>query len=211
MISNLHYISQGETPEEHLENIRRMCAAGADWVQLRLKNEPFETVLETAKAAKDICDAFQVKLIINDFPEVAKKVNADGVHLGKQDSCPLEARKLLGPDKIIGGTANTLEDCESLCEKQVDYIGLGPLRHTTTKKNPSPVLGAKSYLKLLSSLSAGGKSVPVIAIGGITPSDIPALAESGVHGVAISRWLTVHPQPEMIFQGIQQHFLEKQL
>ena len=211
MISNLHYISQGETPKEHLENIRRMCAAGADWVQLRLKNESFETVLETAKAAKNICDEFQVILIINDFPEVAKKVNADGVHLGKEDSCPLEARNLLGPNKIIGGTANTVEDCESLCEKQVDYIGLGPFRFTTTKKNLSPVLGAEGYRELLSSLNTAGRSIPVIAIGGITPSDVPALAESGIHGIAISGWLTTHPQPEKIFQGIQQLFSEKQL
>lgn len=211
MISNLHYISQGKTPEEHLENTRRMCTAGANWVQLRLKNESFETVLETAKAAKVICDKFQVKLIINDFPEVAKKVNADGVHLGKKDCCPLEARKLLGPDKIIGGTANTLEDCEGLCEKQVDYIGLGPFRFTTTKKNLSPELGAESYRNLLSNLIVGGRSIPVIAIGGITPSDISTLAESGVHGVAISEWLTTHPQPEMIFQEIQQQFSEKTL
>lgn len=211
MISNLHYISQGETPAEHLENIRRMCAAGADWVQLRLKNEVFETVLETAKTAREICDEFRVKLIINDFPEVAKEVNADGVHLGKLDSCPLEARRILGPEKIIGGTANTLEDCESLCEKQVDYIGLGPFRFTTTKKNLSPVLGLEGYGRLLKNLYMKGKSIPVIAIGGICPDDIPALAETGVHGVAISGWLTTHPQPEMIFQEIQQQFSEKQL
>lgn len=211
MISNLHYISQGETPEEHLENIRRMCAAGADWIQLHLKDEPYYTVLETAKAAKEICAQFQVKLIINDFPEIVKKVNASGVHLGKEDSCPLEARKLLGPDKIIGGTANTLEDCESLCEKQVDYIGLGPFRFTTTKKNLSPVLGAAGYRKLLSSLRANGKLIPVIAIGGIIPEDLSVLAESGVNGVAISGWLTAHPQPELIFREIQQKFSEKQL
>ncbi len=211
MISKIHYISQGKTPQEHLENIRRMCAAGADWIQLRLKSDSFEAVLETAKAAKNICDEFQVKLIINDFPEVAKKMNADGVHLGKEDSCPLEARKLLGPDKIIGGTANTLEDCEKLCEKQVDYIGLGPFRFTTTKKNLSPVLGPAGYRKLLSNLRAKGQSIPVIAIGGIVPEDLPVLVESGVNGVAISGWLTTHPQPELIFQEIQQKFLEKQL
>lgn len=211
MISNVHYISQGEMPEEHLENIRRMCVAGTDWIQLRLKNESFETVLKTAKSAKEICDSFQVKLIINDFPEVAKQIDAHGVHLGKQDRCPVEARGLLGTNKIIGGTANTLEDCEGLCEKQVDYIGLGPFRFTTTKKKLSPILGAEGYQKLLSRLRASGKSVPIIAIGGITPGDLSALAESGVHGVAISGWLTTHPQPEMIFRRIQQQFSEKQL
>lgn len=211
MISNLHYISQGETPEEHLENIRRMCSAGADWIQLRLKNESFGTVLETARSAKEICDGFQVKLIINDFPEVAKQVGAHGVHLGKQDRCPLKARELLGTNKIIGGTANTLRDCEALLEKQVDYIGLGPFRFTPTKKNLSPVLGAEGYQKLLSSLRAGGRLVPVIAIGGITPADIPVLAEIGVHGVAISGWLTSQEHPEKMLQEIQHQFSEKQL
>ncbi|PKD21652.1 hypothetical protein APR41_01305 [Salegentibacter salinarum] len=211
MISNLHYISQGETPEEHLKNIRRICIAGADWVQLRLKNEAYEVVLETAKAAKVICDEFKVKLIINDFTEITQKINANGVHLGKEDSCPLQARKLLGPDKIIGGTANTLEDCEKLCEKEVDYIGLGPFHFTTTKKKLSPILGAAGYRKLLSNLNARGRSMPVIAIGGIVPEDLPVLAECGVHGVAISGWLTTHPKPELILRKIQQQFSEKQL
>lgn len=211
MISNLHYISQGKTPEEHLKNIHKMCVAGANWVQLRLKDETFETVLKTAKAGKDICDEFQVKLIINDFPEIAHKVDAHGVHLGKEDECPLEARKLLGPDKIIGGTANTLKDCEGLCEKQVDYIGLGPFRFTTTKKKLSPILGAKGYQKLVSKLRAGGKFIPVIAIGGITLEDIPILAKSGVQGVAISGHLNAQAEPEKILQKIKQQFSEKQL
>ncbi|MBK5191904.1 MAG: thiamine phosphate synthase [Flavobacteriaceae bacterium] len=211
MISNLHYISQGNTPQEHLENICRMCPAGANWIQLRLKNESFGTVLKTAKTAKEICDSFQVKLIINDFPEVVKQVDACGVHLGKEDSCPLEARKILGANKIIGGTANTLEDCRVLLQKQVDYIGLGPFRFTTTKKNLSPVLGVEGYRELLGHLLQSGSTVPVIAIGGIIPADIPALAQCGVHGVAISGWLTSHRQPEKMFQEIFNQFSEKQL
>jgi len=209
MISNLHYISQGESPEEHLKNIRKMCAAGANWIQLRLKNECLEKIQETAQKAKDICDEFQAKLIINDFPEIAKKVDAHGVHLGKEDHCPIKARKLLGPDKIIGGTANSLEDCEKLSTLQVDYIGLGPFRFTTTKKELSPILGVEGYGSLLNSLNAQGKMIPVIAIGGITLEDLPVLAKSGVQGVAISGWLTSYSNPEIIFKEIQQHFSEK--
>lgn len=211
MISNLHYISQGKTPDEHLNNIQRMCSARVDWVQLRLKNESFETVLKTAKIAKEICDRFQAKLIINDFPEVAKLVDACGAHLGKKDMCPLEARKILGAGKIIGGTANTLRDCEILLRKQVDYIGLGPFRFTTTKTNLSPVLGPDGYRKLLKKLYAHDKSVPVVAIGGIIADDIPGLVESGVHGVAISGWLTSHSTPEKIYREILNQFSEKQL
>lgn len=211
MISNLHYISQGKTPAAHLENIRKMCSAGADWVQLRLKNHSFETVLETAKKAKEITDGFQVKLIVNDFPKVAKMVDAHGVHLGKEDACPLEARNILGNEKIIGGTANTIEDCEALVVKQVDYIGLGPFRFTTTKQNLSPVLGIEGYTKLLKKLRASGKNIPVIAIGGITPTDIQILAEAGVHGVAISGWLTTQEEAGEMLQEIFNHFSQKQL
>lgn len=206
MISNLHYISQGATPEAHLENIYRMCRAGADWIQLRLKEESPGTILETAKAAKVICDDFSARLIINDLPEVAREVNADGVHLGKEDSCPVAARQLLGIGKIIGGTANTLVDCEDLLEKQVNYIGLGPFRFTTTKKNLSPVLGAGGYQKLLARLAAHHKNVPVIAIGGIRPADIPILANSGVYGVAMSGWLTSQDNPEKMFREIKNQF-----
>jgi thiamine-phosphate pyrophosphorylase len=211
MISNLHYISQGETPEEHLRNIHRICLAGADWVQLRLKDEIFETVLDTARSAKEICDLFKVKLIINDYPEVAKQVDAHGIHLGKKDCCPLEARALLGTNKIIGGTANTLEDCEALCDKQVDYIGLGPFRFTTTKKDLSPVLGAEGYRRLLSSLHSSGKTIPVIAIGGITGSDVSILVGSGVHGLAISGGLTSLEDPRKLLKEIQYQFSEKKL
>jgi thiamine-phosphate pyrophosphorylase len=183
-----------------------MCSAGANWIQLRLKNEPFDVVLKTAKTAKEICGDHQVKLIINDFPEVAKQVGADGVHLGKEDICPLEARKILGWDKIIGGTANTLEDCQALLQKQVDYIGLGPFRFTTTKKNLSPVLGAEGYRELLANLIKNGNAVPVIAIGSITPADIPVLTQHGVHGVAISGWLTYSDHPEKTFREIFDQF-----
>lgn len=210
MISTAHYISQGETPRIHLENLRRMALAGADWMQLRVKEESLKTVLKTAKAAKMISDRYRVKLIINDFPEIAKLVNADGVHLGRADLCPLEARRILGEEKIIGGTANTLEDCEHLVKKQVDYIGLGPFRFTATKKNLSPVLGITGYKKVLEGLYAIGADVPVIAIGGITAVDLPELKKTGVHGIAISAELTAHKQPRMFLQEIYNQFSERQ-
>ena len=92
-ISKLHYISQGNTPEEHLENIQKACASGAEWVQLRLKNTSEKTVLETAIKAREITAFFQTRLIINDHYKIAKEVKADGVHLGKKDACPSIAKK----------------------------------------------------------------------------------------------------------------------
>lgn len=187
MIPNLHYISQGDTPNEHLENIQKACASGAELVQLRLKNVNQEVVLETAKKAREITGHFQTRLIINDDYKVAAAVKADGVHLGKSDTCPTVARKELASWEIIGGTANTLEDCQALIDKKVDYIGLGPFRFTKTKENLSPVLGEKGYLTILEELNT---NTPIIAIGGITENDVLNIMTTGVHGIAISGAIT---------------------
>lgn len=187
MISKLHYISQGASVEEHLENIQRACVSGADWVQLRLKNEDEKTVLSAATKAREITAHFQTRLIINDHYKIAGKIKADGVHLGKTDVCPTVARKELASWQIIGGTANTLEDCQVLIDKKVDYIGLGPFRFTETKKDLSPVLGINGYVAIIEELNA---RFPIIAIGGITINDVPEIMTTGVHGIAVSGEIT---------------------
>ncbi|NQY28311.1 MAG: thiamine phosphate synthase [Flavobacteriaceae bacterium] len=187
MISKLHYISQGTTPEEHLENIQKACASGVELVQLRLKNVSDKIVLETAKKAKEMTDHFQTRLLINDHYKIAAEVKADGVHLGKSDICPTVARKALASWQIIGGTANTLEDCQALIEKKVDYIGLGPFRFTKTKDNLSPVLGENGYLTILEELKT---EIPIIAVGGITLNDILDIMITGVYGIAVSGEIT---------------------
>ena len=187
MIPTLHYISQGSTPKEHLENIQKACSSGAELVQLRLKNQPEKVVLETAQQAREITSKFQALLIINDHYKIAAAVKADGVHLGKLDSCPTKARKELASWQLIGGTANTLEDCKTLIHKKVDYIGMGPFRFTKTKENLSPVLGINGYLTILEELKT---ELPVIAIGGIVIDDVSELMKTGVHGIAISGEIT---------------------
>jgi len=187
MISKLHYISQGATPSAHLENIQKACASGAELVQLRLKNIDEAVVLETAKKAREITGHFQTRLIINDNFKIAAEVKADGVHLGKSDTCPTIARKELASWQIIGGTANTLEDCQTLIAKKVDYIGLGPFRFTKIKDNLSPVLGEKGYLTILEELKT---DTPIIAIGGITLNDVLDIMITGVHGIAVSGEIT---------------------
>jgi thiamine-phosphate pyrophosphorylase len=187
MIPTLHYISQGSTPKKHLENIQKACTSGAELVQLRLKKQPEKIVLETALQAREITAKFQTRLIINDYYKIAAAVKADGVHLGTTDACPIRARKELASWQIIGGTANTLEDCEMLIDKKVDYIGLGPFKFTETKENLSPVLGLNGYLTLLEELKT---VIPVIAIGGIVLDDVAALMKTGVHGIAVSGEIT---------------------
>lgn len=186
-IPKLHYISQGETPEQHLENIQKACTSGAELVQLRLKNVNETTLLKIAHQAREITAHFQTRLIINDNYKIAKEVKADGVHLGKTDADPSVARKYLGEYYIIGGTANTLDDCLKLIKKKVNYIGLGPFRFTTTKKKLSPIIPLIGYQSILDELKT---ETPIIAIGGITLNDVPEILKTGIYGIAASGEIT---------------------
>ncbi len=187
MIPKLHYISQGESPKAHIEHIQKACTSGAELVQLRLKNCSEKKLLKLATQAREITSHFQTRLIINDHYKIAKAVKADGVHLGKTDTCPLDARKTLYSWQIIGGTANTLDDCQTLIKKDVDYIGLGPFRFTNTKANLSPVLGLNGYTALIDALNT---KTPILAIGGITLEDVPAILKTGISGIAVSGAIT---------------------
>lgn len=186
-ITKLHYISQGNTPKEHLENIQNACQSGAELVQLRLKNLSDKKVLKTAHEAREITSHFQTRLIINDHYKIAKEVKADGVHLGLSDTIPTIARKELYSWQMIGGTANTLQNCHQRLDEQVDYIGLGPFKHTNTKKNLSPILGLNGYKLILEELQT---ATPILAIGGITEKDIVELLKTGVSGIAMSGEIT---------------------
>lgn len=187
MISKLHYITQGETPEIHLENIQKACSSGADWIQLRLKDVDEDTLLKTAQKARALTSHFQTRLIINDHYKIAKTVKADGVHLGQTDACPIEVRDYLGKFYSIGGTANTLEDCENLIKKGVDYIGLGPFKFTSTKTNLSPILELEGYKTILGNLKT---NTPIIAIGGITLEEVSNILDTGIYGIAVSGEIT---------------------
>ncbi|MFT7049993.1 MAG: thiamine-phosphate pyrophosphorylase [Psychroserpens sp.] len=187
IIPKLHYISQGNSPKEHLENIQKACSSGAELVQLRLKISSEKKILKFAKEAREVTSHFQTRLIINDHYKIAKEVKADGVHLGPSDVCPTIARKYLYTWQMIGGTANTLEDCEKLLDKEIDYISLGPFRETTTKDNLRPVLGLKGYTAITDVLKT---PIPIIGVGGITTADVEAILETGISGIAVSGEIT---------------------
>jgi len=148
-----------------------------------------EEMLEVANLAREICLGWGCRFIVNDRVGVALGAEADGVHLGKEDMAVSEARRILGPDAIIGGTANTVEDVRKHWREGADYIGLGPYRFTATKKNLSPILGLEGYRRILQELKKEGFRLPVFAIGGIGSDDVAALVEAGCSGVAFSGML----------------------
>lgn len=187
MIPKLHYITQGQDVEQHLTNIQMACTYGTELVQLRLKNMDKATILKAAEKAREITNAYQTRLIINDHYSIAKIVKADGVHLGKLDACPSKVRNHLYSWQIVGGTANSIADCKTLIQKRVDYIGLGPLRYTPTKQNLGPLLGIDGYINIFKALST---KIPLLAIGGITIADVPELLNAGIYGLASSGTIT---------------------
>ncbi len=179
-ISRLHYLTT------NAQGAELACRGGVRWVQLRVKNLSAAEWQQRALDAQAVCRQHGATLIINDNPALARSIGAGGVHLGQQDMPPAEARALLGPDFIIGGTANTFADIAALVAAGVDYIGLGPLRFTTTKEKLSPVLGLAGYAQVLAQCRAAGFTVPIVGIGGIALADVAALRATGLHGVAVA-------------------------
>lgn len=182
----IQFISHSNERYSYLDGIRLALEGGCKWVQLRMKDAPDEQVAQLGVQARGLCDRYGAKLILDDRVELVAKTGADGVHLGKNDMPIAQAREILGPGKIIGGTANTFEDIVAHWKSGADYIGCGPFRFTTTKKNLSPILGLEGYRDIVARMKDAGITLPLIAIGGITAEDIPAILETGVDGIAVS-------------------------
>ena len=182
------------------EQTEYVLEAGCRWVQLRLKGADDAEIYMVGKALRQLCDRYEATLILDDVVRMVPVIGADGVHLGKQDIPVDEARKLLGPDKIIGGTANTFEDVKRLAQQGANYIGCGPFRFTTTKKNLSPLLGLEGYAAILEQMRQQQIDLPLIAIGGITVEDVPDLIDLGVSGIAISGAILEAKKPEIMMR-----------
>lgn len=182
----IQFISHSNERCSYLDGIRLSLEGGCKWVQLRMKDAPDEQVAQLGVQARELCDRYGAKLILDDRVNLVVQTGADGVHLGKNDMPIAQAREILGPGKIIGGTANTFEDIVAHWKSGADYIGCGPFRFTTTKKNLSPILGLEGYRDIVARMKDAGITLPLVAIGGITADDIPAILETGVDGIAVS-------------------------
>lgn len=191
----LQYISHFTPQISYAEGIRMALEGGCRWIQLRMKDAPAEEIIACADEVLPLCRRHGAKFLLDDHVELVRQLGADGVHLGKNDMPVDEARKILGPDIIIGGTANTIEDIIRLHEQGVDYIGCGPFRFTTTKKNLSPILGLDGYKSIVLKMKELGIDLPIVAIGGITVEDIPAVMGTGVSGIALSGAILGAPDP----------------
>lgn len=170
----------------YAEGAKMALEGGCKWIQLRMKDATDDEVRVVAAEIQPLCKQNEAIFLLDDRVELVRELHADGVHLGKNDMPVDEARRVLGEEFIIGGTANTFEDIERLASQGADYIGCGPFRFTTTKKNLAPVLGLEGYRDIIENMRRTGIDIPVVAIGGITASDIDDILATGVKGIAVS-------------------------
>ncbi len=206
MYSKLQYISQGLNAKEQFKNIQSALDSGCEWIQLRYKNAGEKEFSIVAQQVKKICESYKAVFIINDNAELVKSIDADGVHLGLQDMPVVQARSILGKNKIIGGTANTLKDVLTRIDEKCDYIGLGPFRFTSTKTNLSPVLGLEGFKIIMNAVSKNKIQIPIYAIGGISIDDAASIINTGVYGIAVSGEITNHHNKRELIQTFNSLF-----
>ena len=167
--------------ENFLEKVETACRSGVTIIQLREKNLTTNQYYQPAKQVKEITDAYQVPLIIDDRLDVCLAVDAAGLHIGDDELPVSVARQVLGPDKILGVTAKTVKRALEAEEGGADYLGTGAIFPTTTKENAPITL--ISTLKTICQTVA----IPVVAIGGLTSENIDQLIGTGIAGVAVVR------------------------
>lgn len=208
----LQFITHYTEQYSYLDAARMALEGGCRWIQLRMKEASVEEIEAVALRVQELCHSYKATFIIDDHVELALKLKADGVHLGKNDMPIAQARQRLGSDFIIGGTANTFEDVKRHAQSGADYIGCGPFRYTTTKKNLSPILGLDGYTSIVRQMKEAAIHLPIVAIGGITAEDIPLLLGTGIDGIALSGTIlkAEHPVEEtrkickLLEEGLEQ-------
>ena len=170
-----------QTTHSHAALAAMAAQGGADAVQFREKR-PWTTRerIEVARACLDACRAHGALLLIDDFADVALAVGADAIHLGRNDLDVATARRIVGPEVIIGGTANSYEEATRVWATDIDYIGVGPIYGTRSKANPAPDMGLDTLARI-----CADSPVPVVAIGSITAERIPEVMAAGAYGVAV--------------------------
>jgi len=185
------------TKLSHTEQVEKLIAGGAKFIQLREKHASPKDFYEDAKAALEIARRNSVKIIINDRVDIALALKADGAHLGQDDLPPEKARQILGEKAIIGFSTHSLSQAAEAAELPIDYIAFGPVFATRTKENPDEIVGVKGVRKVRETIG----DFPLVAIGGITAEKSAAVFEAGADSLAIIK-AAIFP-PEKISENLQ--------
>ena len=216
-LQNIHlqFITHYTEKYSYIDSAKIALEGGCRWIQLRMKDVSEATLEHHALIIQEMCKEYGATFIIDDNVHLVKKINADGVHLGKNDMPITEARRILGDDFIIGATVNTFEEILKIIDSvqvgtstsivteelkvhnpmvqssivqqpMVNYFGCGPFRFTHTKQKLSPILGIEGYKEIVKKKLEQNIEIPIVAIGGISNADIPHILETGIDGIALS-------------------------
>lgn len=192
-VGRLHVITDEvlQSRYTHAELAALALEGGADVIQFREKR-PLTTrdLIASASAMAVVCDGAGALLVVDDRVDVAAAIGAPAVHLGRDDLPAAAARRLLGPDALIGGTANSLEEALEVAATPVDYLGVGPVFGTASKANPAPTMGLDLLGRIVRSCAQ-----PIVAIGGITPERVGDVLATGAHGVAVLSGIVCQDDP----------------
>jgi thiamine-phosphate pyrophosphorylase len=192
-LGRLHVITDATLQDRfsHVELARLATAGGADAVQFREKG-PWTTraLVETAAAIGRALQGTPACLVVDDRVDVALAAGARAVHLGREDLDVATARRALGADALIGGTANSLGEALRVAASDVDYLGVGPVFGTRSKANPAPPLGLDGFRAIVHAVPK-----PVIAVGSVTADRVRVLLEAGAHGVAVISAIVCQADP----------------
>ena len=175
---------------------------GMTLLQYRDKHSDTRTLVENARLLKAALAPFSVPLLINDRVDVALAAGADGVHLGQSDMAPVDARRLLGPDAIIGWTLKNTAHAEALRHQPVDYATIGGVFATTSKDNPDPPVALDGFQAILK-IARSSKTIPIGAIAGITPENAPAVMKAGAAGIAVIGAIFMADSPEQAARDLR--------
>lgn len=182
----LYALADASLGADRLPELARIAAAnGATIVQYRDKTAGTRAMIERARAIREALGGTGVPLLVNDRVDVALASGADGVHLGREDIAPDEARALLGPRAIIGATVKNQADAAAAAVPAVDYACIGGVFETLSKKNPDPPVGLEGLARLREMLWASRPDMPVGAIAGIDLARVPSVVAAGADGVAL--------------------------
>ena len=173
----------------HAEQVKLLSLGGASLIQLREKRMPPREFYEQAKKAVAVALSCGVQLLINDRIDVALAVGAHGVHLGQDDMPPEAARKLLGPNAVIGYSTHNIQQAIAATKLPIDYVAIGPIFATTTKSDTAPVLGLDGLRTVRQAIG----TFPLVAIGGITHGNASKVIEAGADSVAVISALLSNP------------------
>lgn len=193
--NRLMFITQEDSQHSVKEQVAAFYMGGGSIVQLRMKGKASSAVARKAQSLMGVLGE-EGRLIVNDMWGTAAEVGAWGVHLGLSDGDPAAVRRQVGEDMVIGATAHSFEEVMRAAGLPVDYIGLGPLRFTSTKTNLTQILGLKGVGEILVKAREAGVDKPIFVIGGIENQDVKPLLEMGAYGIAVSGSIALASDPE---------------